>query len=524
MLTPKLLESSAIKQVRGIKIMPVDSMSKFYRKIVDILSSRYFFYGVLVLFVIEAAYIALTGRYPMAFDEDFHYGLIQLYAAHLSPFFAHQPPNANQYGAVVRDPSYLYHYLMSFPYRIINYFDKGEIGDIIALRFINIGFVVASLVVFKKTFKKFIKASDALINTVLLFFILTPAVPLVSAQINYDNLLILFMSIDLFLALTFIKKLRNNNFDLKSFALLITGCCLTSLTMYSFLPIFAGIIFYISTVLLLKVRRGTLRISDAVRESYRSISLVTKVGLLLALIIGVGLFLERDGYNTLKYGTPIPQCNQVLSINDCKAYSPWYRNYQYAEAKSSTFKPSVSDFTEGWLHQVFFYSLFSVLNGSYSGYSIGAPMPLPQMLARIIFWVGIILVLIYHRKLFRYDNSLLLMAIVVGFYLFALWFQNFSDYVRLGTTVAEQGRYLVLILPVAYLIVAMAFRQLFERRYTLKSSLALTSVFLFLLQGGGIAPYVMASDSTWYWQNDNTAVKVNQSAKKVFSHIIIKKQ
>src|SRR4051812_30373118 len=89
-------------------------------RIIRLLNSSLFFKIVVALLVLQAAWIAFTGLYPMAFDEDYHLGVIRLYAHHLSPFWDGQPDGADRFGAVARDPSFLYQYLMSFPYRLIS--------------------------------------------------------------------------------------------------------------------------------------------------------------------------------------------------------------------------------------------------------------------------------------------------------------------------------------------------------------------------------------------------------------------
>src|ERR1700689_5557788 len=125
-------------------------MKKYLNRVNVILGSKWFFWIILVVFILSAAWIALSAVYPQAFDENFHFGLIQTYSHYWLPFLSSQPPHANAYGAVARDPSYLYHYLMSFPYRLIALFIHGQTGQVIALRFINIGFFSAGLILFRR--------------------------------------------------------------------------------------------------------------------------------------------------------------------------------------------------------------------------------------------------------------------------------------------------------------------------------------------------------------------------------------
>src|ERR1700685_4444033 len=118
-------------------------------KIKTLLGSKWFYRFILVFFVFESAWIAFSAVYPQAFDEDFHFGLIKVYSNFWLPFLTHQPAGANAFGAVARDPSYLYHYLMSFPYRIFAYFVHTQTAQIIFLRLIDIGFFAIGLVLFR---------------------------------------------------------------------------------------------------------------------------------------------------------------------------------------------------------------------------------------------------------------------------------------------------------------------------------------------------------------------------------------
>ena len=163
--------------------------SKRTKKIIAVLGSKRFFWVVLGFFIFESVWIALSGVYPGAFDENFHFGLIQIYSHYWLPFLSSQPAHANAYGAVARDPSYLYHYLMSFPYRFISLFVHGQTGQVVLLRLINVGIFSAGTVLFRRILIK-VGLSSALSNVCLLLFVLIPIVPELAGQINYDNLLI----------------------------------------------------------------------------------------------------------------------------------------------------------------------------------------------------------------------------------------------------------------------------------------------------------------------------------------------
>src|SRR5262245_25799525 len=103
-----------------------------------LLSSRRLTYVILGFFVFEALWVAFSAVYPMAFDEDFHLGIIKIYSHQWLPFLSDNAVNTGQFGALSRDPSYLYHWLMSFPFRLVQLFTDSQTAQVIVLRLINI--------------------------------------------------------------------------------------------------------------------------------------------------------------------------------------------------------------------------------------------------------------------------------------------------------------------------------------------------------------------------------------------------
>ena len=113
-------------------------------------ASNTFFFVILGLFGVTSLWVALTSLYPMAFDEDFHFGLIKIYAEVWSPFSVVQKESYDIYGSIVTDPSYLYHYLMSFPYRFLSGVGASDTTIIVLLRILNIVLFGGALWVYRK--------------------------------------------------------------------------------------------------------------------------------------------------------------------------------------------------------------------------------------------------------------------------------------------------------------------------------------------------------------------------------------
>lgn len=490
---------------------------------VSLLASKKFFYAIVGGFVFESAWIALSGRYPMAFDENFHLGIIRLYAHQWSPWFAQQPPGPAMFGAVVRDPSYLYHWLMSFPYRLTDALFHSEFLDVLSLRFLSIALIVVGLLIFRRLLQ-YVPISAALRNVVFLFFALTPLTSLAAAQINYDNLLFPLVGLCLLLAVQIMQTLRRSQrLDVRRLLSLISICMVASLVKYSFLPIFAGIVVYLLIVLwmqrkTLSWRQVRAHIAIDTKRMWRQPSFLLGIA---GLAAAAALFVPTYGYNLAKYHTPAPECDQVISVDRCRAYGAWNRNYTYAQSKASVSANPVT-FTKHW-GGTYFYSVFSVVNGEYSGFMLERPLPVLFWTALIMFWTGLAVIVLFARRVFATAPARFL-GIMLLVYIATLWLQNYSDYIHLGKHVAEQGRYLIILMLAAYALVAMALtRSINVLRYRpqLLKLLLLGIGLLFVLQGGGMATYIVRTDDSWWWEQNVLARNINHAAQTVLKSLIV---
>ncbi|HVX58758.1 MAG TPA: hypothetical protein VG964_03425, partial [Candidatus Saccharimonadales bacterium] len=208
-----------------------------------VIASNGFFKAILIIFVLQAIWIAISAGYPQPFDENTHFGLIQLYSHHWLPFIS-EPTTANTFGVVSRDPSYLYHYLLSFPYRLSAHFLRNVDEQILFMRLFSIAFFAWGLVLFRKLLG-YCKVSDGVLNASLLFFVLIPVVPLLAGQLNYDNLLMLLTPAVLLAAVRFTERLKAGEFNLSGLCICLALGLLASITQIDFLPIFVGIIVWV---------------------------------------------------------------------------------------------------------------------------------------------------------------------------------------------------------------------------------------------------------------------------------------
>lgn len=493
-------------------------VNRFARKIKTFLASTVFFRLVLLVFIFEALWIVFSAIYPMAFDEDFHFGIIRIYSHHVLPFLPNNVAPSGTYGAVARDPSYLYHYLMSFPYRLVAVFTSNEAAQIIFLRLINVALFGGALVLFRRLLLRG-GLSRAFAHVALLLFVLIPIVPLVAAQINYDNLLILLVAWLCLLACDAIKAVQKRTFPLKTLAIILVVCVAASLVKYAFLPIFAAIVLVL-TAQTVWTFRGNFRrtLWPAVQQGYRAMSRSSKIGLIVAFLVFSGLFMQRYGVNAVVYHNPIPACDQVLTVQQCRSYGPYGRDYLYAQSKGD-FQPNRRYYAKKWLKGMWL-RIFFVINGNVASAPNDniEPLPLPKITAAVITIAGLALVIFYGRTLFHGNWLNVLLLAIILLYCAALYYQTYKDYTHAGQVVAVNGRYLLMVMVPAMVLAGRALELALRKLPALKVVVSIVAIVLFLQ--GGIFEFIVQSDHNWYWPN--TAVyTINDAAQDILEPLAI---
>lgn len=482
------------------------------------LRSVRFFWATIALYAVNASWITLSGRYPMAHDENFHLGLIRLYSERWLPFWSTNPPGEALYGAVARDPSYLYHYLLSFPYRILQHFVSSEVGQVITLRFVSVVTVGIGIWFFRKVLLA-ANFSKAVTNVTLLVFCLTPMVPFFASQLNYDPVVFLCSALALYFVQQLLQTLQNTKkLDARTLLLLAIVCMFGSLIKYAFLPIALGVCLVLGWRLY-KVRLSIKTLWQQFKISFGKLRTPLKITLIMSTVVLGGLFFERYGVNTIKYHTPTPECDQVIGVEACMAYSPWRRNYlttqSYKNGTLETKYPSqnfINYVINIWLLKTT-SQLFFAIDGVASNYQAAKPFRITRIVSLSLLISGSLLFVLHFRKLFRKYGIGLFMC-VTGLYLGALLAQNYLDFRTIGFPYAIQGRYFLPVLPLVYVMLAQAFATTIGRFVVARLYLASAMVLLLVTQGGGASTYIQRSNPGWWWQN-KTIVTINEAAQKI---------
>ena len=452
----------------------------------------------------------------MVFDENVHFSIIQAYAHQWGPFFPAHSTMVEPFGAVARDPSFLYRWLMSFPYRLVAHVTSDQMVQVIDLRFINIFMFGGGLVLFRRLLLK-TKVSPAIINASLLFFVLMPVVPLLAGQINYDNLLMPVTAAALLFTLSVVEQFKQGKLPVARIAWLLTLCLLGSLVQVEFLPIFAAIIIFIAWQLQRSAYIKELRVKESLVQGWHSSGWGRKLAVLLPVILAFYLCFELFGVNLVRYHTLTPSCGQVLTARACQGDANWVRT-QAALAHPAAANSSPFIFAASWTYRMFI-ALFFTNSGGQANYLSINPLPLIFMGALAVFGLGVLLFVRYRQAIFKGYSHMGFLVWVTFVYSAVLWLHNYHDYTRFGQKFAIQGRYLLPVALLAMVMLALAFKQLFGHRLHLKAGLVI-GVFVLFLQGGGTLAYIVDSHQNWYWQN-RAVVRLNQLAQQVVKPLIL---
>lgn len=493
-------------------------MRKFGKRLVHLVASVGFYRFVIIFFVFQSLWITFSAAYPQAFDENFHFGLIRLYSHYWLPFLKGQPVGANQYGAVARDPSYLYHYLMSFPYRFINLFTHSQAILVISMRLIDVIFFTAGLIIFRKVMLR-AGLSKAFTNVSLLIFVLIPIVPQLAGQINYDDLLFLLTAICCYKAFDIIDAIRSKTVQLKQALILACLLILSSLVKYAFLPIAAAIFLYVLYEFY-KTFKGKIKAEfSKLIKGFLKLPYFYKFLLVGLLILSIFMFIQRDGYNLVKYHSVVPNCSKVLSVKSCSSYSAWYTDYMRhnlvlgGQASNSE---NILIYVGQWFYWMW-YRLFFAINGNFFN---NPPLLLPSIGAVILGVAAVYYVWKWRAKIFK-NRYLMLFVTISIIYSLSLFIKGYATYKYTGTLENMNGRYLVPILLPAAAIAGLALSSAFRKSINIRV-IATVVILILFLEGGGVLTFIVNSDSSWYWPN-TTVNKINKTAKKIATHIVVKK-
>lgn len=490
-------------------------MGLFWRRlaggVLDILNSRKFLIAIIILFVLESLWIAFSFRYPMLYDEGFHISVIKIFSHQWSPFITNQPTAYDYLGDLSHANATLYHYLMSFPYRVVSVFSLYSLAaHVIALRVIDIIMVTVGLVLYARLFRT-IGIKRVFVNVALLLFILLPIVPFVAATVNYDDMLFPLTAYYLILCVNILKA---KNVSWKDYSLLVIVGCFASLVKYTFLPIFAFTVIYLAVVVWRRHGRKALRL---INKSYIESSATVVVLSLVGLVIALGLFSGVYVKNIALYGSPEPTCTKTMSLARCMKNGAVIRNVAAISTRNSRPTVTAPGYTADWVSGMLATVDMSGTSTAHNETVFTRPILIIEITIFILGVIGACVMIVDWRNLKNNQSHLFL--IMTTLVLFAtVFYVNYSGYLRSHVIDAVQARYLIGLLPVLMVIMVVSLDRVLKKTKNIKITMLLITLLLFT-QGGGIITHIVLSNDFWYW-NNSVVYKINENTKRVL-HILV---
>lgn len=487
-------------------------IQKVVDRAVQIIGSRCFFWIIITLFMLQATWVAFSFRYPMVYDEIFHYPVIEIFSHQLSPFILNQTPAYDVYGNLANGDATLYHYLMSFPFRLIHLFTGDLMYQVIFLRLVNILMAASGLVLFSKLFKK-VGVKQIFSNIALLIFILLPIVTLVAATISYDNMLFPLMALYLIICVRIMQSKQVVWYD---YGFLIALGLFASLVKFTFLPIFVFSFLYLSFCI---YKNYGKKFMSKLLQSIQKARKLYIVSLSVLIVILASLFSIVYLQNIIMYGTAKPTCEQTtLSTERCMANSVVRRNLTAESTKDQRPLMNIFDYSNVWFNNILTSTTGSAANPVSGPYVVAKPFSviLELVLVGVIASLGVIIYSWHNLKLNRELKFLTGIAVVL---IIVVFISTYSMYVKYHAAYALQPRYLLSTLPVLLVVALMSFNYVFRRLPWLKL-VSFAIVILLFTQGGGAITHILKSDNTWYWQQSKV-IKANDIAKKILQPIMV---
>lgn len=478
------------------KLKRIDNVLKgvdvFEYYFIKLLSSKKFFWVVISLFVLQALWIATSFRYPMLFDEMYHFGVIKIFGGQLSPFIFDQPTKYDNFGTLTYGSASIYHYLLSFPFRLISLVNSDEAAQIIFLRILNILMAAFGFWLYAKLFTT-LGIKQIFINLSLLFFSLIPIVTFIAATISYDNLL---FPLTAWFMLIGVKLLLSNKPKFRECLQYLMVGMVASLVKFTFLPLlFFGVMF----IGIVFARSYGKKIFSLLLISFRILPVTTKVILLSSFVVISTLFAYRYVVPIIIYKTPVPACSKILNEDRCLSSNVYKYESDAISTKNNRPVESIQQYALSWIKTIIM-QLDTSAAFTANGLEVGKAIPIFATLMAVSI-AGATVILIYAWRMLEKNigwNFLILMSISLIIIVFMF---NTSSYYAAHLDINTQTRYLLTIFPVIIVMALVAINNVMRHRRHAKV-VTLITVLILCTQGGGVIKPIINANDGWYWGDD----------------------
>ena len=431
--------------------------------------------GIFVLFACFVLYLALSLRMGISPDSFYHLEVSKEYSTTLG--IPQNTPDTYQWRDITRIP-YLYFWING---RILN-INNGLIDEVILLRLVNVIFSLGTIYVVYLLSKEVLKGKwerilpvFLLANTLMFVFL--------SSSINYDNLANLLSVISILFFVKFVKS----KLDIKYLLLMMLFLCIGGLTKFTILPL-AFILVILSVIEIFRKR-------ELLKEMRVNRYFLLLIPIALLLFLNFQIY----GVNILTYGSLEPNCEQILTHEQCLQNGVYYRdNITFPSTRVRGLEDIFEMIRSGERIDPISYFPKWILNITDKIFGIMADESLymPQAFKYLylsFLSIGLLLGSIYYKRWSKVDIYLLVISI---FYISILFFfQNYNMYLKHNHFyLALQGRYIFPVITAMYVLFSKSI--FFVRKKWLKYSILVSLVVLFLY--GCIPFFFLNVDSLWF--------------------------
>jgi hypothetical protein len=272
---------------------------------------------VAAYFLGKLLYFAATIVPGLPPDEETHVGIARLYSETL--LTVDDSPASYPHGLVTHVP-YLYHLMMG-KLLALNLFGTD---DYLYLRLWN---VLLGMVTVAVAYRLVTRLSDDLWvrGLFLVLFTNTLMYTFLSAAVTYDNLVNLLAVVSLYFLVAFFQN--DSSTDLCGFLASVGLGCRTKTT---FLPLALVLV----VILMIERRRRLLGDLKGLAGSFRSPSSALMMAATIVVLIATAWLY---GTNLIRFGRPVPNCDQVLQHDQCMENRIFARNWVVGQYREGVF-------------------------------------------------------------------------------------------------------------------------------------------------------------------------------------------
>lgn len=429
---------------------------------------------LLSTFAIVAVLFAFKVRMGISPDSFYHLDVSKAYSTTLG--IPENTPDTFKYRDITRI-TYLYFWING---RILN-INNEVINEVILLRLVNVIYSLATVFVLYLLSKEVLKKK---LERILPVFFLTNTLMFLflSSSINYDNLANLLCILAIYLFIKFVKS----KLDTKYLLWMIVIICLGGLTKFTTLPL-AFILIVLSVVNILRKR-----------ELFKSIKLGKSILLFIPILLLGFLNIELYATNLFKYGGLEPNCERILTHEQCLQNGVYYRdNVTFPKTEIDGFPGIVELIKSGDRIDPVSYFFKWIPNFTMKIYGIMGDSSLFMKdiftyMFLFYFFVALIFGLINFKKWKRLDIYLILIFV---FYLLTLFlFQNYDMYLKYNHFyLGLQGRYIFPVISIMYILLSKSLFCIKQKwlRYIILVPLLLLFIY-------SCTPFFFANVENWW--------------------------